>query len=97
MKKYLVAAALIVSFASPALADFYIMFDKTTKKCLVSKSAVTPSEQFSMMGQIWLRGRGHDRHVEDEGVQRLEAASRAPDTSPARRLFKHKRALAEAH
>jgi hypothetical protein len=52
MKKYLVAAALIVGFASPALADqFYVMFDKTTKKCSVSKSAPTETEKFSMMGQ----------------------------------------------
>jgi hypothetical protein len=53
MKQYLVAAALIVSFASPTLAadTFYVMFDKKAKKCSVSKSAVTPSEQFSMMGQ----------------------------------------------
>jgi hypothetical protein len=53
MKKYLTAAVLIVSFASPVLAadTFYIMFDKTAKKCSVSKSAITPSEQFSMMGQ----------------------------------------------
>jgi hypothetical protein len=52
MKKYLVAAALIVGFASPVLADqFYVMFDKTTKKCSVSKSAPTETEKFSMMGQ----------------------------------------------
>ena len=39
MKKYVVAAALIVGFASPLLAadNFYIMFDKTAKKCSVNK------------------------------------------------------------
>ena len=53
MKKYLVAAALVVGLTSPVLAadTFYLMSDKTAKKCSVSKSAPTPSEQFSMMGQ----------------------------------------------
>jgi hypothetical protein len=52
MKKYLLAAALIVGVASPVLAaEFYVMFDKTTKKCSVSKSAPTETEKFSMMGQ----------------------------------------------
>ncbi|HEX2446985.1 MAG TPA: hypothetical protein VHK26_02205 [Methyloceanibacter sp.] len=52
MKKYLVAATLVISFASPVLADaFYVMFDKTTKTCSVSKSAPTDTEKFSMMGQ----------------------------------------------
>ena len=37
MKKYLVAAVLIVGFASPLLAadTFYVMFDKTAKKCSI--------------------------------------------------------------
>ena len=54
MKKSLIAAALIVGFASPLLAadNFYIMFDKTAKKCSVNKGTPpTPTEQFSMMGQ----------------------------------------------
>ena len=54
MKKYLVAAVLIVGFASPLLSadTFYVMFDKTAKKCSVGKGTPpTPTEQFSMMGQ----------------------------------------------
>jgi hypothetical protein len=53
MKRYLVAAALIVGFSSPVLAadTFYVMFNKTTKTCSVSKSAPTETEKFSMMGQ----------------------------------------------
>jgi hypothetical protein len=49
MKKYLVAAALIVGFASPLLAadTFYVMFDKTAKKCSVSKTPPTPTEQLA--------------------------------------------------
>ena len=53
MKRYLVAAALIFGLTSPVLAadTFYVMFDKTAKKCSVSATPPTPTEQFSMMGQ----------------------------------------------
>jgi hypothetical protein len=34
MKKYLVAAVLVASFAAPALADqFYVVFDPASHKC----------------------------------------------------------------
>ena len=50
MKKYLLAATLIVAFAVPAsAAQFYVMYDKKTKTCSVS-TAPTTSERFSMMG-----------------------------------------------
>ena len=53
MKTYLLAATLIGALAIPAFAadTFYVMFDKTAKKCSVSKTPPTPTEQFSMMGQ----------------------------------------------
>jgi hypothetical protein len=52
MKKYFIAAALIAAFAIPAhAATFYIMFDKTTKKCSISGTPPTETEKFSMMGQ----------------------------------------------
>ena len=40
MKKILIAATLIGAFAAPALAmdSFYVMFDKSTKKCSISTS-----------------------------------------------------------
>jgi hypothetical protein len=51
MKKYLLAATLIGAFAVPAYAaEFHVMFDKTTKKCSVSKTAPSETEKFSMMG-----------------------------------------------
>ena len=34
-----------------AADTFYVMFDKTAKKCSVSKTAITDTEKFSMMGQ----------------------------------------------
>jgi hypothetical protein len=38
----------VVSFAPPVLAadTFYVMFDKTAKKCSVSKSAPTETEKY---------------------------------------------------
>jgi len=54
MKTYLLAATLLTAFAVPALAQggpFYIVFDKTTKTCSMSRSAPTETEKFSMMGQ----------------------------------------------
>jgi anti-sigma-K factor RskA len=51
MKKYLLTAALVAAFAVPAsAASYYVMFDKSTKKCSISKSAPTETEKFSMMG-----------------------------------------------
>jgi hypothetical protein len=43
MKKYLVAAALIVGFSTPVLAveTFYIMFDNTMKGCTIMTTEPT--------------------------------------------------------
>jgi hypothetical protein len=53
MKTFLLTATLIGTLAIPVSAadTFYVMFDKTAKKCSVSKTPPTPTEQFSMMGQ----------------------------------------------
>jgi hypothetical protein len=54
MKPYLLAATLICAFAAPVLAGagpFYIIFDKTTKTCSMSRTPPTETEKFSMMGQ----------------------------------------------
>jgi hypothetical protein len=53
MKRCLVAAALVAGLTAPVLAveTFYVMFDKTAKKCSVSETPPTPTEQFSTMGQ----------------------------------------------
>jgi hypothetical protein len=51
MKKYLLAATLITAFAVPAsAASFYVMFNKETKQCSISKTAPSETEKFSMMG-----------------------------------------------
>lgn len=52
MKRYIVAAVLIVGFTTPVLADaFYVMLDNTTHKCSIAKTPPTDTEKFSMMGQ----------------------------------------------
>lgn len=51
MKKYLVAAALIVAFATPALAaDIYVVFDSTDKKCVTMATKPTDMKRYKMMG-----------------------------------------------
>ena len=37
----LLAAAVALSFATPAFADFYIVHDSTTKKCTITESRPT--------------------------------------------------------
>ena len=57
MKKYLIAAALIVGFSVPALAveTFYIMFDNTMKgkpgACSIMTSEPTDKNRYTMMGK----------------------------------------------
>ena len=49
--KFPLAIMLVGAFAAPAFAaSYYVMFDNTTKKCSISKTAPTTSERFSMMG-----------------------------------------------
>jgi hypothetical protein len=51
MKKYLIAAALLVGFVTPALADaFYVMLDMTNQKCITTKSH--SMKHFKMMGKF---------------------------------------------
>ena len=49
MRKYLVAAALIVGFATPALAEqFYVAFDPASHKCSMMHSQ--PAAPMKSMG-----------------------------------------------
>ena len=67
MKKYLLAATLIGAFAAPVLAmdSYYVVFDKATKTCSMSKSAPTDTEKFSMMG---IYGSEADAHMAMKGM-----------------------------
>ena len=61
MKKYLIAAALIVGFSAPALAveTFYIMFDNTMKgagACSIMTSEPTDKNRYKMMGKYGSKG-----------------------------------------
>ena len=51
MKKYLLAATLIVSFAAPAFAEeFYVAFDPASYKCTMMHSQ--PAAPMKSMGQL---------------------------------------------
>ena len=51
MKKYLIAAAILVGFVTPALADaFYVRLDMTNHKCITTKSH--SMKHFKMMGSF---------------------------------------------
>jgi hypothetical protein len=56
VKKYLVAATLIVGFSAPAFAveTFYIMFDNTMKgagACSIMTSEPSDTKRYKMMGK----------------------------------------------
>ena len=71
MKKYLIAAALIGAFVTPALSqagEWYVGFDTATKKCSVVSSM--PSGM-KMMGKYTIQGRSRDGHARHEGMQGL--------------------------
>jgi hypothetical protein len=68
MKRYLLAATLICAFAAPVMAaagPFYIVFDKATKKCSMTRTPPTETEKFSMMGQY---GSEADAHMAMAGM-----------------------------
>jgi hypothetical protein len=48
--KYVFAALLIAWFATPALADYWVVQDTTTKKCTVVKEKPTTSTTVSILG-----------------------------------------------
>ena len=60
MKKYLIAAVLIVSFSAPSLAlgTFYIMFDNHTKKCVMMSSNPGGS-RYTMLGSYSSQRKAH--------------------------------------
>ena len=53
MRKYLVAAALIVSFAAPAIAadEGFVMMDLDTKKCVTMKAMPSDMKKYKMLGK----------------------------------------------
>ena len=52
MKKYLVAATLIVAFATPALADeIYVMLEMSSKKCVTMKTKPSDMHKYKMLGK----------------------------------------------
>ena len=57
MKKYVIAAALIVAFATPALADeFYVMLEMSSKKCVTMKTKPSDMHKYKMLGKYPTQG-----------------------------------------
>lgn len=57
MRKYLIAAALIVGFSAPALADeIFVMLDMTTKKCVTMASDPNDTKKYKMLGKYPTQG-----------------------------------------
>lgn len=56
--RILASAALIVSFAAPALADdFYIVRDTTTKKCTIVDKRPTTTTTITQVGPVAFKSR----------------------------------------
>src|SRR5262245_12030930 len=53
MKKFLVAAVVIASFAAPAFAveTYFIMFDNTMKGCTIMNSEPSDTQRYKLMGK----------------------------------------------
>jgi hypothetical protein len=52
MRKYLIAATLIVAFATPALADeIFVMLEMSTKKCVTMKTMPADMKKYKMLGK----------------------------------------------
>jgi hypothetical protein len=52
MRKYLIAATLIVAFATPALADeVFVMLEMSTKKCVTMKTMPADMKKYKMLGK----------------------------------------------
>jgi hypothetical protein len=55
MKKLIIASVAIATFATPALADFYIVQDTSTKKCTIvdKKPTVTTTTVVGGSGKVY--------------------------------------------
>ena len=55
MMKFISAAALVVAFTAPAMADFYVVQDTATKKCTIveQKPTATTTTVVSPAGVVY--------------------------------------------
>jgi hypothetical protein len=52
MRKYLIAATLIVAFATPAFADeVFVMLEMSSKKCVTMKTQPSDMHKYKMLGK----------------------------------------------
>ena len=75
MKKYLVLAALIVSFAAPAFAETIdVAFDRASHKCTMMHGQ--PAAPVINMGSYSFTSGGQGGYGQDEGMHGLEKTNR---------------------
>ena len=83
MRKYLVAAVLVVSFAGSALADeIFVMLDMTTKKCVTMKTDPKDQKKFKMLGKYPTLGEAETANAHYDRVQIIPEKT-ASETGPA--------------
>ena len=51
MKMSVVVATLVIAFATPALADYYVAFDLVSGTCVIMNTQPTDKEKYKSMGQ----------------------------------------------
>ena len=57
MRKYFIAATLIVAFATPAFAaEFYVMYEMDAKKCVTMKTMPSDMKKYKMLGKYPTQG-----------------------------------------
>jgi hypothetical protein len=57
MRKYMIAATLIVAFATPVLAaEFMVMYDNDAKKCVTMATMPSDMKKYKMLGKYPTQG-----------------------------------------
>jgi hypothetical protein len=51
MKMSLVVATLVIAFATPARADYYVAFDLASGTCVIMNTQPTDKKKYKSMGQ----------------------------------------------
>jgi hypothetical protein len=79
MKKLLIASVAIAAFATPALADFWIVQDTTTKRCTIVEQKPTVTTMTVVGGD----GKVYKTRVEADNAMKTEKICEV-SSAPAR-------------
>src|SRR6516225_4605669 len=74
MKMSVVVATLVIAFATPALADYYVAFDLETGTCVIMNTQPTDKKKYKSMGQ-YSSGRSQGGYCTWQAVPRGREAS----------------------